>query len=66
VGKTKREEVFWKMECPLLVDLSLEEQKIPKKSQFLVLERENVDIKITGQKSGKKAIFGSSKVTKNI
>jgi hypothetical protein len=43
------------MECPLLVDLNLEEQKIPKKSQILVLERENVDIKISGQKSGKKA-----------
>jgi hypothetical protein len=55
VGKIKRGDVFGKMECPLLVDLNLEEQKIPTKSQFLVLERENVDIKITRQKSGKKA-----------
>jgi hypothetical protein len=55
VGKTKRGEVFGKMECPLLVDLNLEEQKVPNKSQFFVLEREYVDIKITGQKSAKKA-----------
>jgi hypothetical protein len=42
------------MECPLFEDLNLEEKKSPQK---IPIERENIDIKTTGQKSGKKARY---------
>jgi hypothetical protein len=55
VGKTQRGRGVSKNGMPTLSGFELRRTKKSQQIPILVLESENVDIKITGQKSGKKS-----------